>query len=433
MSGETPRLTAPKKDVPANHEETPAYRWVMLALSWLLYFAFGLIHTALSVLITPVMDSLHLTYIQMGVILGSWQLVYIFFAQPAGVLIDHLGSYKSLFLGAAIVALSAALRGMAVNFESLLVFVALFGLGGPMISIGLPKLASAWFTGKERGVATGVFTTGNSIGSIVALSLTHSIVLPLVGTWQGVFYAYSLIGLMITLLWLVVGRRSQHTTALGTTSRPRGETRPWTGMRQLFRSRNIWLIVIIGITSFLAGHGVPNWLPTILELKGMTGGEAGVAVSFLHVSGIAGSLLIPRLPYTLGSKKRAIALTLFTLGIAILMLGVASSPLIWLAMIVAGATMRGLLPLLMVTLMDLPEVDSTQMGVIGGLYFSIGEIGGFGGPFVMGLLMDVTGSFVAGIIFIAAVTEAAIILVALLDVDDATGDAAPSRAGSRTP
>ena len=426
-------MNARKKEAPANSEVKPSYRWVILTLSWLLYFAFGLIDSALSVLVTTVMTGLSLTYSQMGIILGSWQLVYIFFAQPAGLLIDYLGSYKSLFLGATIISLSAALRGIARNFESLLVFVALFGLGGPMISIGLPKLTSAWFIGRERGIATGVFTTGNAIGSIVALSITNSVMMPIVGTWNRVFLAYSLMGLMITLLWLSVGRRSQNSNEVRTKSRSLGEKNTGTIRKQLLQSRNVWFIVIIGVTSFLAGHGLPNWLPKILELKGMTAGEAGAAVSFLQISGIAGSLLIPRLPYTLGSKKLAISLTLVTLGIAILILGVESGPIIWLAMMVAGATMRGLLPLLMVTLMDLPEVDSKQMGAIGGLYFSIGEIGGFGGPVVMGLLKDVTGSFIWGIIFIAAVTEAAIIFAALLDVDNPKRGADSPREGSKTP
>jgi nitrate/nitrite transporter NarK len=118
-----------------------------------------------------------------------------------------------------------------------------------------------------------------------------------------------------------------------------------------------------------------------------------------------------------GSKKRAISLTLFTLGIATLILGVASGPLMWIGLAVAGITMRGLTPLLMVTLMDLPYVDSKQMGVVGGLYFSIGEIGGFGGPFVLGLLKDATGSFYSGIIFIVVVTEMSIIFAALIKAD----------------
>ncbi len=390
------------------------YRWVILALAWLLYFAFGLVNSALSILITPVMGELHLSYAQMGVILGSWQLVYIFFAQPAGMIIDALGSYRSLFLGVTVVALSAALRWFAMSFESLLVAVALFGVGGPMISIGLPKLVAVWFQGQERSVATGVYTTGNTIGSVVALSATTNVFLPLLGDWRRVFVLYSGIALSTGLLWLVAGRRLQAADpARFPTASRRGE-RPFDVMTRLWRKRSVWLIVLIGVTSFLVSHGLANWLPKVLEFKGMTVGEAGVAVSSLHLFAILGSMLIPRLPYTVGSKKRAIALTLFVLGAATLLLIGATGPLIWVELAVIGVTMRGLTPLLMVTLMDLPEVDAQQMGAVGGLYFAIGEIGGFSGPFILGLLKDVTGAFESGLIFLGAVAELSIVLTLFL-------------------
>jgi cyanate permease len=410
-------MSSQQKDSNDVFDSRPTYRWVILTLSWLIYFVFGLIHSALSILITPVMNDLNLTYAQMGVILGSWQLVYIFFAQPAGMIIDSLGSLKSLFLGVTVISLSAALRWFAVSFESLLLSVALFGIGGPMISIGLPKLASVWFTGKERSVATGVYTTGNTIGSIVALSTTNNFFMPLLGNWRRVFVMYSCIGLVTALLWLFVGWRPQSSNWSRSMPESMEGERTLDVIARLFKKRNIWLIVIIGVTSFLVSHGLSNWLPKILELKGMTVREAGFAVSSLHLFAILGSILIPRLPYTMGSKKWAISLTLFTSGVATFVLGVASGPLMWLGLAVAGITMRGLTPLLMVTLMDLPDVDSEQMGVVGGLYFSIGEIGGFGGPFVMGLLKDVTGSFYYGIIFIVAVTEMSIIFAALLKAD----------------
>jgi nitrate/nitrite transporter NarK len=65
--------------------------------------------------------------------------------------------------------------------------------------------------------------------------------------------------------------------------------------------------------------------------------------------------------------------------------------------------------------MDLPEVGPARMGIIGGLYFSIGEIGGFSGPFILGISKEMTQSFVPGLLFFAIVSEAAILLTILLD------------------
>jgi len=59
-------------------------------------------------------------------------------------------------------------------------------------------------------------------------------------------------------------------------------------------------------------------------------------------------------------------------------------------------------PLLMLILMETPEVGAKNMGAAAGLYFTIGEMGGFAGPSLMGWLADLTGGFVTGLSLLAA-------------------------------
>jgi cyanate permease len=47
------------------------YRWIILALAWLVYFAFGLILSSIPPLVNIIAQDLALTYSEMGVILGS--------------------------------------------------------------------------------------------------------------------------------------------------------------------------------------------------------------------------------------------------------------------------------------------------------------------------------------------------------------------------
>ena len=60
-----------------------------------------------------------------------------------------------------------------------------------------------------------------------------------------------------------------------------------------------------------------------------------------------------------------------------------------MALVLDGLS-KGLLPLLTCTLMDMSEVGSCRMGLVAGLFFAIEEVGGFGGPFVIGLLRDLS-------------------------------------------
>ena len=150
----------PSSDNPPFSPATHSYRWIMLAGIWLLYFGFGLTVAVMAPLVQPVTDELGLSYAAMGAILGAWPLVYIGSAIPCGALLDRIGPRKALFLAAMIMALSGALRGLADGHMSMFLAVALFGLGGPLLSIGAPKLISLWFEGKERGLAMGIYITG---------------------------------------------------------------------------------------------------------------------------------------------------------------------------------------------------------------------------------------------------------------------------------
>src|SRR5210317_188636 len=108
------------------------YRWIILWLLWLLYIAFGLVARSIFPLITPILNDLHLSYSQMGFILGSWQLTYILAALVAGTILDRWGVRKSIFAGALIIGLSASIRFYASGFLTMLIAIVFFGVGGPM-------------------------------------------------------------------------------------------------------------------------------------------------------------------------------------------------------------------------------------------------------------------------------------------------------------
>jgi MFS family permease len=75
----------------------------MLALLWLLYICFGIVSRAIFPLVTPILNDLHISYSQMGFILGSWQLTYIAMALGAGSILDRWGVRKSLLAGGLVI------------------------------------------------------------------------------------------------------------------------------------------------------------------------------------------------------------------------------------------------------------------------------------------------------------------------------------------
>ena len=51
-------------------------------------------------------------------------------------------------------------------------------------------------------------------------------------------------------------------------------------------------------------------------------------------------------------------------------------------------------------LMDTPEIGSKYMGAVGGMFICVAEIGRVLGPFFMGALVDLTGAFFVGALFL---------------------------------
>lgn len=373
------------------------YRWVILTLVWLLYVAFGLVSRSVAPLVTPILKDLDMSYSQMGIVLGSWQLTYIFVAVIAGTIIDKWGVRKSLFIGTLIIGLSEALRYFPTGFGSLLPAVIIFGIGGPLISIGAPKTIASWFRGKGRGTAVGIYTTGPWIGGLFALAATNSLVMPAAGySWRLTFVYYGFLVFIIALLWLFLARDVKPAGAA------EGEG---TGkvFGRLIKIRNVRLILIMGPLSFAIMHGFTNWLPKILESSGMSPATAGFVASIPIIVGIAAVLVIPRLvpPHLRG---RLLAMLALAVVVSLLVSVNTSGFFLFAGLVLFGIAGPSLFPIVMLILMDTPEVGEKHMGLAGGIFFCVAEIGGFAGPLIMGSLADLTGNFIAGAIFLAGLS-----------------------------
>jgi cyanate permease len=382
----------------------------MLALAWLAYSGFGIISSSLPALITPIRTELHLTFSEVGILLGAWQLVYIVASYPAGMFVDRVGTHRSLTLGILLVATSGLMRAFATDFTALFLSVAVFGVGGPIISIGVPKVIASWFSGRPRVTAAGIYSTGSTSGSILSLSTTNSLVLPMLGSWQATCAAYGSIVAGIAATWWLLARDPPKPPV-------RAGGAPAVSFREacmtVLTTRAVWLVVIVGFTGFMINHGFRSWLPQILESKGLSPADAGYLAALPGLASIAGSITTARMAARF-PRKAVIATCLTTVGAALVAVSLLSGPALILALAVQGFFAGGVGPVLLTILMDLREVGAGAMGAAAGIYFAVGEVGGFAGPSVMGILKDWTGGFTAGLLMLTTITVVMLVPTALI-------------------
>lgn len=376
-----------------------------------MYFAFGVISAAIAVMVTPIRNDLNLSYSQMGIILGSWQLMYIVVALPLGLITDRLGLQRSLLFGAVAISLSAILRAYAVDFRSMLLAVGLFGIGGPIISIGLPKLVATCFGPGKRMLPTAIYITGSTLGAAFALAATNTLVVPVAGTWRSAYLAYGLFGLTIAFTWWLLGR--DHASSADTEPETVPAVTPVNSFHlylSILQEKPVFLIALIGLAGLMVDHGLNNWLPQILETKTYSAAETGYLATLPRIGGILGGLLAAQFVILTGNRYGVAAVILTSCSVGLTLVGIFTGA--WglsLALFGLGTASAAVMPLMMAILMDLPQVGAQRMGAAAGVYFAIGEIGGFGGPALLGLLYDATGTFGWGIAALASIALVALV------------------------
>lgn len=239
------------------------------------------------------------------------------------------------------------------------------------------------------------FSFGLAAASLAALALTNSLAVPLAGSWRRALEAYGALGVLIAAAWLLLGRARDVPTGRRRRMSP-------VRMRDIAGHRAVVLIIVIGFAGFLSSHGIRNWLPQVFETKGMTAAGAGWLAAVPSLTGIAGSVVILRLVATRGHRTLTIALLATTAASLAAIPFSAGLPAI-AVIAVYGFCAGAYTPLLLNALMEVPEVGARAMGAAAGLYFAVGEVGGFLGPTLLGTLADGTGSFTTGLLLLAAV------------------------------
>ncbi|MDP7259097.1 MAG: MFS transporter [Acidimicrobiales bacterium] len=383
-------------------------RWLVFGGLFGIYFSFGVVVMSIAPIVDEVRADLGLGRGSMGLALGAWQLVYIVTAPPAGRLVDRLGPRRSLALGALVIVASGLARATASGLTGFWFAIALFGVGGPLVSAGAPKVVGIWFIDvRERRFAIGAYNTAPALGGMVTLVLSNSVLMPLTGSWRVTVAIETGVMVVAAACWLLVSRHSPPSMEVPEHAHETG------GIRSLLAEAEVRSILAFGIGVFFIVHGLGGWLPSVL--RSHSGFSAMAAANWTALGGAVGisaSLLLPRrasrdrLPRFLAGILIVIATGL----VAVIVFPTALDPLPVAAIGVRSA----LIPLTIVMLMDCRAVGPENMGLAFGMWFAVSEVGGVTGPLVIGWVGDTTAGFSGSLVVMTAVCGLLLAVVAHL-------------------
>jgi MFS family permease len=342
-----------------------------------------------------------------------------------GKLTDRYGPKKVVLWGALISGAAFLLlnRADAVWHLYVLFMVAGVGMGGAGI-VPVSVAVSNWFT-RRRGLAIGVAMSGIGLGALLVTLLTSYLVDAF--GWRVTFFALGAVAwvFVIPATMLIMKTRPQDMGLLPDGAKPaaievapaveiaRATANPEPAAYTLstaLRSPTMWSIMVAAFFIGMAITGVLLHEHAFFTDRGISMASAGVMLAVTGGTGGIGKLtfgfladrILPRhgLMISLALQILAVVILLFTEGTAMM----------WVFVIVFGFGMGGniaLQPLLTTQFFGLASFGA----IFGGVAMAL-SIGTAVGPFLSGLIFDVSGSYrLAFIIFIVGYTIALAALI----------------------
>jgi MFS family permease len=365
--------------------------WLIIFGLWLIYFCFGYSVSSIAPIVPYITQDLNITYKQMGLILGAWQFTYMFFALPAGFILDKYGLKASIFTAAIIITLSLISRGLSNNFYHMWFAVALFGIGGPLISVAVPKASSLWKSEKNRAISMGILFTGPMCGGIFSLLTINSLIMPLLNyNWKTVYFLYSLAPLTTGLIWLIIANKK---TVLNKKESTIFNLSKSISVFKLIISKKRFInILILGTSGMFLVHGINGWLPKIIHSKGLDLNLSSALATIPIIVGIISALTIPRFSNKL-TRIKILTILFINAAISLFLIQSSSMVIFIIGLFLLGLSTGTLMVIILNHMSETRDISYNNIGISGGLFFSIIEIGGVLGPFFIGLIYDLYNNF----------------------------------------
>jgi ACS family tartrate transporter-like MFS transporter len=353
---------------------------------------------------------------------GIFFLGYFLFEVPSNLVLRRVGA--RLWIARIMAVWGAVAAAMALVRTPGAFYALRFVLGAAEAGFfpGVILYLTAWFPAAHRARAFGLFLTATAVGGFVGGPVSGALLaldgaLGLAG-WQWVFVAEGLPavvlgGVVLAVLderpsearWLLPAEREALAARLAAEEAP-GDGHATTWLDGL-RSGRVWLLAAVYFAVVLGFYGVGLWLPIIVEpLAGGRPLRVGVLAALPYAAAIGGLVTVGRSSDRTGERRWHVALPAFLAAGALAIGAAARSPEALLAALcVAAFGIWGALG----PFWALPPTFLRGYGAAAGIALvnSVGNLGGFFGPTIMGFLRERTGGFGPGLGALAAALAAA--------------------------
>ena len=391
--------------------------WRLLPLIIVIYFVAYIDRTNVGFAALTMNKDLGLSAYVFGWGAGIFFLGYFLFEVPSNVILEKVGArvwIARIMITWGIVSGAMAFVQGPVSF---VVMRFLLGVAEAGFFPGMILYFTYWFPKAYRArVISALFIAvpgSNAVAAVISGAiLDMDGILGLAG-WQWMFIVEAIPAVLLAFVvlammtdrpalatWLAPEEREWLETRLQD-ERRRIESAGHLSLARALMDRRVLALSAIYLTIVTATYGITFFLPQIVKGIGLSNVMTGLVTAIPYTIGTIGMLL-----WGASSDRRderrwhfCVACLLATVGLA--GAGLFGSSFLALAfMSVATIGLYGSKP----AFWPMPSTFLTGTAAAGGIALvnSIGNLGGYVGPFIVGWIKDATGSFEAGLYFLAA-------------------------------
>lgn len=361
---------------------------------------------------------------------GIFYVGYLLFEVPSNLLLEKIGARKTMARITILWGFTTVATMFVTSATSFYILRFLLGAFEAGLYPGVILYLTYWFPARRRAQMLGLFMTSVPIGGILGGPVAGWIMGTMGGTagyanWQWLFILEGLPSIILGLVtlavlddkpdqarWLTEGEKRLVQADLEQDRRLAGDRKH--SFLEALKVPQVWLLALIYFCLVSANPTLGFWLPTIIKSLGVESATViGLLASLPYIVGVIATVLVGRHSDRHLERRYHCALATLTAAVGLIMIGVLSdSPVLsFLALVVAVAgVLSAFAPF-----WQMPTMLLTGSAAAGGIALinSLGNLSGFVGPWLVGVLKDLTGTTATGLYAVAGLELLCTVLILL--------------------
>ncbi|WP_248925081.1 CynX/NimT family MFS transporter [Paenibacillus hamazuiensis] len=323
------------------------------------------------------------------------------FAPSAVRWVARWGTERSLVIALSLIGGATLLRYFTVLPILLLATSFLAGVGiavaGPLLSGFIKK-----YFAERASAVIGFYSTALVVGAALSAGLSVPFQEAFGGSWRASLAAWGWLAAAALPLWLIIARRAEKTAADGQPAAAAGR------QHLPLHSPRAWLLTCFFGVVALIFYSITAWLAPAVEAMGYGRAAGGAALTLFSVIQMPVSLVLPLLIGRFGNRLLWLLLLAALELTGLLMLAFSGNP--WIISVLLGIGAGGLFPVVL-----LLPIEETKHADDASAWSAMTQSGGYVigslGPLFIGMVHDITRSFVQPMLGLAVLVAVMMLLV----------------------